>query len=304
LYIVEFSNVFPVKIFKRFFSQANDYFNYKLLQKKGIINTETVLWQFDPFRFSSRPSGISIKKIYHVVDPYDHIYLDKDSASNSDLIICTSPLYMEHYQGLSNNVLYIPHGVSSDEFNTEAKKVAQIQKSYAPYFICIGSISNDLDFNVLRGISGIINSNILFLGPEKITNPQKAKDWEALKNEEYVKYLGTVNGKDLKNYIQGSIGGLAIYNFDLKKTIGQGSPLKILNYLAQYKPIICSIATEISGFEEKGIFEVSDKNQFTKALLKIENQEIQSDKDSITTYLTEHNYQTIIKTILENLKQY
>ncbi|MBD0400827.1 hypothetical protein [Flammeovirga sp. EKP202] len=292
LYYVDYNNLLPVRIFKDVCRNINDFINCLKLSR---ISKKGIFWQFDPTRFGNTNSLGRFKKIYHVVDPYMKWSSDKQIAQSSDLIICTSKKYLSHYKGITKGekVIYIPHGLSEDEKITDFDKVEQIKKKEGNYILLVGTINHDIDFSILEGLVEIFK--IIVLGKEVITDNK----WDILKKHPNLHYKGMIHAQELKYYISASTLCITSYKFTLQSSGGNRSPLKILNYLAQYKPIVVSTDSEIPTLEGKVIFKASSVEEFIQ--LAIEKQTILDDDQrlQIDQYLMNHRYPKLIEQIFE-----
>lgn len=296
LCIIDFKNLLPV--ISPFIVHINDFFNcikLKSISRKGRLN---IHWQFDPNRFVKfllRPT----KRIYHVVDPYDSIWADSVLAAKSDLIVCSSREYLDHYSRKSSNVIFIPHGVSSEQMLIDQQKRETIRNEFGEYFVFVGAIIDDIDFNLLEKI--VKQFSIVMIGPIQIKDPDKMEHWMSLENSESLHYLGVMHVHELNSYIGASIGGLLLYRFDHKAAVGVRSPLKVLNYLAQEKPVISSIDHEVGELDGKGIFSARNEDEFMKFLTQVKDMDLFHDKESIQSYLSDNSYPKLIKKALKVL---
>lgn len=116
-----------------------------------------------------------------------------------------------------------------------------------------------------------------------------------------IEYLGTVPATELKNYIAASKCCLLLYKFDLKKAIGTGSPLKVMNYLAQFKPVISSIDPEIPQFLGNSIYWAKNHEDYLSLIDQANENLLSTDNEKIKSYLNEHKYPELINTVLRKL---
>jgi len=125
--------------------------------------------------------------------------------------------------------------------------------------------------------------------------------WETIKQHKNVEYIGTKHAKELKNYISASKVCLNPYQFDLKKTIGSRSPLKILNYIAQYKVVVTSIDSEIKELSECIIYRVYNSTEFIEKLKIAVMDGLFIDKNKVKQYLEKNSYSLLINKILKEI---
>jgi hypothetical protein len=221
-------------------------------------------------------------------------------AKRSNLIVCTSDKYIEYYKNKGHaNILKVSHGVSEDEYEIDINKSSLIKKKFGDFIIIIGSIASDVNIKLLERIANE-QINVIVIGPEAI----KSSEWDMIKGHHNLHYLGEMHSKELKNYISAAKAGLIIYNF-ISKQKGQvsRSPLKALNYLAQEKPVITSIDSEIPSLKNKGIYWAKNENEYLNFVKEAVNSELNIDSDKTRKYLNQHEYSKLISTITNKLAQ-
>lgn len=298
LTIVDYKNNFPQTIFKRFFTGINDFLNcVKLNRYIRLNNSNLIWWKFEPFRFLSTYPYNKGKHIYHVIDPYNAFWQDKLQLKRADLIICTNPKYYDYYNNYSKNkILLIPHGISEDEFTVNEISIENYKKKFGDFVILIGSVTIDMNFNLIQNLADN-NIKLVVLGMEIFKNEY----WDKLKQHENINYLGEVHAKEIKNYIAASKAGLVIYNF--KRIIDKNSrtPLKIMNYIAQNKPVITSIKVPLSLLEGKAIYTAETQEEYVLFTKKAICNQLFVDKGKTKGYLDNHKYPNLINQILNQL---
>ena len=297
--IVNYKNNFPQTIFKQIFTKINDFITCIKLNKNIVLNNPNLIWwKFDPYRFLSSFPFNKNKHIYHVVDPYNLLWQDKKQAIYSDLIICVNEKYIDYYKKISKkqNIILIPHGISSDEVVVDELVVGEVCKKYGNFVVLVGNIAQDVNLEILKHLADN-NINVLIIGGVD----SKSKSWEELLSKENIYFIGNVHAKKIKNYIAASQAGLIVYEF--KDIINENSrtPLKTMNYLSQKKPIITSQKTTLVQFENKGIFYAKDSEEFLQIVKKSINGKLYLDEIEIKKYLEIHNYPILIEKIFNYL---
>lgn len=299
LTLVNYQNNFPQTIFKRLFTKLNDIINLiKINRIIDVNNSNLIWWKFEPYRFLNTFPYKKSKSIYHVVDPYNFLWQDLYQVNSADLIVCTNPKYYDYYTTTypQKKTILIPHGISEEELEQDNQKVSEIKKQYGDFVILIGSIASDLNFELLKIIADN-NFKLLILGVVTTKN----NCWEELKKHTNIYYLGEIHAKEIKHYIASSNAGLILYNF--KSIIDKNSrtPLKIMNYLAQNKPIITSVKTTLTNLENKCIYNAFDSKEYLSLIQKSFNKKLTVDKNEIKMYLSNQYYSKLISEILNNL---
>lgn len=297
--IVNYKNNFPQTIFKRFFTRLNDFLNgIKLNRYIKLNNSNLIWWKFEPYRFLSSFPFNKNKHVYHVVDSYNFLWQDKYQARGADLIICTNPMYIDYYATnyINNTIIQIPHGVSEDEFEQDIEEVNLIKEKFGDFVILIGSLSHDIDLELLKRVAEI-DVKIVVIGIEIV----KIEEWDRLKTLKNVTYLGEMHAKKIKNYIAASKVGLVAYKF--KKIVDKNSrtPLKIMNYLAQNKPVITSLKTPLSSLETKAIYSAETIEEYVLFVKKAIQNQLFVDEKEVKEYLDNHKYSNLINQILNHL---
>lgn len=301
LFVISYNNLFPVRVFSMFFMALNDRINYWKIKTQLKTSESTIMWTFDPLRFSFFPLSSNI--IYHVADPYMSLKatsnFDPVISRKANLIICTSPLYEPFYRSKGHkNTLIIPHKISDSELNIDENKVNFLKNKFGKFILLVGSFNNDVSIETLETINKEIGNNLLFVG----IDPKKAI-YEKMKYKDRYHYIGPIHAKKIKNYIAASSICIVAYKYSLNKGIGSGSPLKILNYLAQYKPIISSIDTEINELKNKVIYNAKSSSEFINLINKGLKNELFVDEVAIKKYLSDHTYKNAINKILNCLNE-
>ena len=302
LNILSYNQWLPVRMFPKWLTFLNDWLLTRRLRSWLQLSTseQVIIWQFD----INRMVHLSIKnakRIYHVVDPYMHFWSDNYIAAKADLIVVTSPKYLLHYEHFhpANEIVHIPRGVANAEFVLEAGISQQIAKHFAPYALLVGSLNDDVDYTLLEQVAK--EYRLVILGKETVRQDKNSKQWTEIKQHKNVTYMGVVASQELKNYVNAAMLCLVLYQFNLQKAIGSGSPLKLLNYLAQHKPTITTIDPEIPELLNKGIFWAKNMGEFRQMLQSGMAGELAIDSNAIMSYLDAHRYPVLINKILTHL---
>ena len=301
LSVISYKNNFPVRYFSKVFTYINDFLNSRKVTRRFNV-AHFLVWQFDPLRFAFLDKK-KFYRIYHVADPYMDFPLDKIIAKNADIIACTSPKYIDFYLNTGKKVLFIPHCVAEDEYATDNQLVESYKEKWGDYLLFVGSISHRTDLKLLQKIS-LIGPKIILIGNSRFESTDEDHFWHKLVSSPNVEWLGPIHAQNLKNYIAGASICLNTYKFnDINSAGGSGSPMKMLNYLAQYKPIITSIDSEIPSIDGKGIFRAFNQEEFVDLIYKGIEGKLPVDKNVVQEYLESHTYPSKIKEILNSLKE-
>ena len=301
LIVLEYVNNFPLKIFPRFFLHLNDFFNSWKLKKAIGTEQPVIWWQFDPFRFVNVYFFRSIKRIYHVVDPFQHIWSNTQIAQHADLVVLVSKYYERYYKNLQERTIYIPHGVSDQEFLIDSNKLNQIKRKVGSnYILWIGTINIDIDYLLLKTLINELHEiPFVIIGPIAI-NGQEKNEFTKICNCTNVNYVGLVAAEELKYYVALSKVGIVPYKKDKSENIHR-TPLKILNYLSQKKPIVTTLNYELTMLNNNGIYIAESEIEFIETVREIYIEEKTINKEKVSTYIEEILYPKLIEKILNQL---
>lgn len=265
LTVVDYSNPFPLRLHKRLALYCNDSLVSKALYKALPQERPILWWQFDPFRFVDIPAFRNSKRIYHIVDPYQHIWTDALLAQKADLLVLVSQLYETVYQTFGKPMLYIPHGISEQERQLRPDRLETIQQQWGKdYLLFVGTLNPDVDVALLHLLADTIDRTLLLIGPNKLTTEQQAS-FETLTTKNNVAYLGVQKATDLKEYVALAAVGLIPYQQERQENVHR-TPLKLLNYLAQATPIVTTLNYELQQLNDVLIYAANSSEEFLKAV--------------------------------------
>lgn len=300
LTIVNYKNPFPLRILPMLFSRINDFLNRWKIIRQINLKEEAITWTFDPLRFSFFPLTKEI--IYHVADPYMSSVIinkyDEVLFKKANIIVCTSPNYKNYYiEKGASNVITIKHKISRNEFKIDDCEVKKIKNLYGDFILLIGTLNDDIEYNLIEEVNSKINTNLVFIGKD---SPTKQLNKRITLNNRFHN-IGVIHAHKLKNYIYASTVCLTVYKFNLSKGGGVRSPLKTLNYLAQAKPIITSIDSEIPELLNCAIYRARSNEEFLTLVRKGLANSLFINKKAISEYLNKNSYEQAISEILNHL---
>ncbi|WP_158281448.1 glycosyltransferase [Sediminitomix flava] len=281
----------------------NDAINRRKLKRALSNEKKTIIWQFDHNRFVNT-LGLSKKerRVYHIADPYMNAVNNKKISALADLLVCTSTKYLPFYQNGKKEPLYIPHAISEEEFHISPQKVKALEKHFGGYVLMVGGLNHDVDFDLLEQISN--QFSLVILGKLQTKESEDWEKWGLLKEKDNVHALGVVHAKELKNYIAASKVCITAYQFDLQEKGGNRSPLKILNYIAQKKPVVTSIDSEVNELDGELIFCEKDKKSYLDRIAQLmQTEKFDMNEELIIQFLGERTYPKMIEKIFEKLNE-
>lgn len=303
LYLLPYLNLLPVIKSLPVTTRINDFINFirikRILKKRK--DEKAVLWRFDPQRMLTTEACKFYGTIYHVVDDYRGKVANRFLLKGSDMVVTTSPRNQEYFSALHKNVFCIPQAISEVELLHDTNEPEQIKKEFGEFVLFTGTLSNANDFSLIQNLVQHFNRyNFIFIGPEMLNETNKDL-FNKILSYNNVHYLGTKDGKTLKNYIYASAVCIIPYRFMPKKTGDIRSPLKALHYLAQFKPIITSVDCEIDELENKAIYFAKDQTSFLQLLEDCLEKKNVYDTAAVKTYLDYARYDKFIDKILDLL---
>ena len=304
LTVLSYDNNLPVRIFPRLCIALNDFLNCWKFKRVTKANPQNTLWwQFDFQRFHYLPFFPKARRIYHVVDPYMHSPLDRKMAQKADLVIGVSEEYIPYYRKnhFGKKVTFVPHCIPGSDIYIDKAKAASIKDEYGDFAFFAGTINRDVDIELLKAVAenGI---PLVIAGKESDLLPRKATLWSELIINKQIKYIGVIPAMDIKEYVYTSRVCLSAYKFGLQKVIGQRTPLKIISYLSQHKPVVTSTNPGIQSFNNHTIYKANTKDEYLDLVRLGIKDKLKVDSSAIDVYISERMYDKQIERIINQLK--
>lgn len=300
LTVVNYTNPFPLRVHKKWALYWNDKLVGSALKKVLPQDKPILWWQFDPFRLVHLPAFPDSKRIYHVVDPYQHIWTDNLLAQQADLIVLVSQLYEQYYDQFGKPLLYIPHGISEQERNLRPERLQTIQEKWGrDYLLFVGTLNPDVDLALLQALASQCPQQLLLIGPNKL-RPEQQAAFEALIANNNVAYLGVQKATDLKEYVALAAVGLVPYQQKRQENVHR-TPLKLLNYLAQATPIVTTLNYELQQLNEVSIYPAASLEEFVHTVQALLKGEKTVDKAAAQQYGDSVLYPALLKKILAHV---
>ncbi len=299
--IFQYVNYIPVSLFRVPFTRFNDLLNTWFLRRAVPRGKRVVFWKFDSFRvMNTRPFG-DHRTIYHVVDPVFRKNTDQHIAGTSDMIVVVNRAFFDHYKRYEKKMIYIPHGIRSEDLEPEPQKAAVLKKKYGDYFLVTGSINNDVNLDLLKRVADRYPEfSLLIVGTSFLTDRKRIETFKALTGRPNVHYAGVVHYMELKHYVAAS--RLCLVPYQSRRPGFYRNPIKITNYISQYKPVINTVKMpELEMLQDKILFTAQDDNGFLDLIGKVVDGTCRVDTDFVNEYLQEHLYENLVEQILEEL---
>lgn len=300
LTVVDYTNPFPLRLNKQLALSLNDRLVGRALQKALPTDRPILWWQFDPFRFVNLSAFAHSKRIYHVVDPYQHIWTDALLAEQADLLVLVSQLYEKTYKVFDKPMLYIPHGISEEERQLRPERLQAIEAQWGrDYLLFVGTLNPDVDLLLLHQLAEQVVHQLLLIGPNKLPAEQQAS-FEQLIEKNNVAYLGVQKATDLKEYVALAAVGLVPYQQERQQNVHR-TPLKLLNYLAQATPIVTTLNYELKQLNGALIYPAASAPEFLDAVQALLQGEKTVDKAAAKAYCDSVLYPILLQKILAHV---
>ncbi len=300
LFVVDYKNNLPIHYFIKHLLLANDFLNsLKLKRITGRYKKKDVLfWAFDPFRFIHFFSKAKTKKIFHVVDSYQHLYTNLQMARTSNLILVVSSDYIPHYKNANSNIMLIPHGISSNDLIANSDRVKEISKQFNAYFLLIGTFHSGINFSLLYKIlESFPQFNLLLIGPVVKSDTVVESQWQKLKSKSNFFHIAEAAGTDLKNYVAAATLCLVADKYHENKKQFFRSSLKCFNYISQHKPIVSCLLHDLEPYNDKIIFMTNEEDNYIEYINLIVANKLPYDRLLSAQIIANSDYQKLIEKI-------
>jgi glycosyltransferase involved in cell wall biosynthesis len=234
----------------------------KAMRRMDFVGS--ILWVYDPVY------AISLKMIPHsklVFDLADDLssYGSKQSrgsrfvahcttklATESDLMIVTSPTLYDMYRHITNSCVEIPNGFDEKLFNEYHKTIpADLRRVSGPIAGFVGTLFSFLDFSLLYSTAKLLpDVSFVFIGPVEDNAKEEVQLLDTLDNTHF---LGPKSKEMIPAYLASF--DVCLNPFKVDRVSKSVSPLKIYEYLAMGKPVL---STPMLGIERESVGRMID----------------------------------------------
>ncbi|MFN3874368.1 MAG: hypothetical protein ACK4L7_00450, partial [Flavobacteriales bacterium] len=121
-----------------------------------------------------------------------------------------------------------------------------------------------------------------------------------------VHYLGVLPPNELRNLVRAASVCLLTYDFEprLAEPAQAGrTPLKVLTYLAQHRPVVSTNNSYVPALEGKGFFKADDPEEFIRLVGEVLDGTRAVDVAAVDRYLDSVDYARLAKSILSDLDE-
>jgi glycosyltransferase involved in cell wall biosynthesis len=200
--LFQYVNYFPVSLCRVFFTRLNDAVNAWFLRRLVKGRRQVVLWKFDSFRMMNVRLHPAQRTVYHVVDPVFRKETDRHVARSADLVVVVNRAYSERYSAYGKPVMYIPHGIRSEDLAPPGEASEKLRGKYGPYLLVTGSINHDTNLPLLQRIADTFpERSLLLVGPDFLRDPVQRRQLAALQSRSNVRLAGVVHYHELKHWV-------------------------------------------------------------------------------------------------------
>jgi glycosyltransferase involved in cell wall biosynthesis len=224
-------------------------------------------------------------------------------CTKADVIFTVSKEFIPDLQPYGKPLLYVPHGIPSDDFM--ASETPQKIKNLLPkdYILYVGTVDFRLDYQLIDTLLCTFpEMKFVFVGPNQRPDDSIFRKLFETSVPSNLLILPPVHFKDLKYYISHSLACLAPMN---PKAHGNNiSHHKIFQYLAWGKPVFSCVFSEYLQFGEllymddnhQGIVDKldlflkvgEDKSLKEKRIEKASEMKFENHLKSIEQFLNDH----------------
>jgi len=304
--VLLYRNNLPLRILPQPLASLIDRLNaWKL--SRWMRHTEVLFWCFHPTRLLDhnvlRRSGIQV--VYHVVDPYQTFSNDSDFARKADMIVAINSWYLQYYLRYNHNTLLIPHGVRDEDRMIDEVAARTYRRKWGPYAVMAAGINHRTNYSVLIAVArNHPDMKLVLVGPLAPLEHADQSLRTDLLDLANVVHVGTKHPDELRNIIRGAEVGLVTYDFEPTRSEpagADGTPLKVITYLSQLRPVVTTINSYIPELDGRGSFKAENEQHFLELFGQIRSGHLQVDTPTLNRYLDRIAYQTLIRSILDRL---
>lgn len=243
--------------------------------------------------------------IYHAVDAYQVFPEDVPMSRMADLVVAINPWFMEHYAQYNAHRILIPHGSRRQDRIADPAAAQRWRDRLGRYALFAATLSDDTNYALLIAAAErfpdlrfAVAGSRFTLRPE---NELLRARWLAMPN---VEHLGVLHPDALKDLVAGAEVGLLAYAFEPRRSIpitGVRTPLKVLTYLAQHRPLVSTNNSYIPDLDDRGSFKAEDPEHFFQLMREVLEGRLKVDVPAVDRYLDSVGYDRLAGLILDAL---
>lgn len=274
----------------------------KQLERAGFVPAD-LLWCAGPVALSLLdilPHRLSLYRLADRLDKFRRVppniaSLQKELIERVDLVLVTSRSLLEWAGEVrSENVYYLPNGVSRLFFEPSAERPEDFPSSDRPVVVYAGTIDDRFDLEIFcYAVQKMDNLNFLLIGPLSVKKLKSGL--KALQKMKNFTWLGPKNHELLPHYLQRCSAG--IIPFHMNEMTEAVNPIKYYEYLAGGLPVVAPPMREL--VETGGpLYTYRSPNQFCSALLEaVHNQE--RERASLLGFAAENTWEKRFEEVIK-----
>ncbi|MFO7951720.1 MAG: glycosyltransferase [Bacillota bacterium] len=241
----------------------------KKLENSGFYPVD-LLWAAGPAAFSLLdllPHQVSCYRLADRLDQFSRVppnvgQLQKELIKKVDFVLATSRYLEDWARQFTEEVYYLPNGVSEIFFEKVSSKPVDFPADNRPVAVYAGTIDTRFDLETLvRAVLSAKEMHFLLIGP--LTDKSLEAGLKVLKDEENFTWLGQKAQKEIPAYLQYS--NIGLIPFELNPLTEAVNPIKYFEYLASGLPVVAPPLRELTGMEGP-LFSYSGEEELITAL--------------------------------------
>ncbi len=200
---------------------------------------------------------------------------------------------IENRIGISNKLVYFPHGVEFSHFNSKATEIPSVFKSIKrPIIGYFGSLT---DVNDKQAIVELANNGFSVVLIGKVSG-----DYTVCETNPNVHFLGPIPYKELPPYAQAL--DICMLNWEMAEWIKNSNPQKTYEYLAMGKPIVSCRIPEVEYQLKDLIYFVDSPEEYPIQARKALEEDSPEKRQARINKALLQDWDNKFSTITKNLK--
>ncbi len=304
--VVEYRNNLPLRFLSRWLSDRIIASSARKVQQV-LPDAPWVLWSFYPASLATHLNRMrrGSKLIYHVVDPYIDRPNNLAVARAADLTVAINPWYRRFYSRLNAHCIEIPHGVQPEHRVFDESVVQAHRSRWGRFALLASGMSGTVNYPLLLQLARTRPEMPLLVAGKRFPLPKHAQALSdslfALPN---VHHLDVLHPDALRDLVRAAAVCLLTYDFEprLAEPVQAGrTPLKVLTYLAQHRPVVSTNNSYVPALEGKGFFKADDPAEFLRLVDDVLEGKRDVDTGAVDKYLDSVEYARLADRILAEL---
>lgn len=306
VHVVEYRNNLPLRFLGRWLKDR--VLAVSARRVKAVLPASPwVLWAFYPSELASQLARAQAgnRLIYHVVDPFHDRSNDLAVGRQADLVVAINPWYRRFYSRLNDHCIEVPHGVQRAHREQEEAAVEAYRSRWGRFALLASGLSGSVNYRLLLRLAkerpGV---PLLIAGKHFPLRADAQALSDALFAQPNVHDLGVLPPNELRNLVRAAAVCLLTYDFEprlAEPTSAGRTPLKVLTYLAQHRPVVSTNNSYVPALEGKGFFKADTPEEFMRLVCEVLDGARTVDTAAVDRYLDSVDYARLSERILDAL---